>query len=217
MRHRKVGKPRRLPTNSYASSQRCKNVPCHARSGGDRRCHDPSRLTNQVTSTHSGSAALALLKSFDDFLRSFFLGGYQPILPVLIYGRLLSGFRPRSTRLPRSAGDDHLARPGGRAMVAAAAVQPSEAPRRIKCQLIPAICRDRSALPQTGDQKNATCLQRAVVPAGRRIRVRDRRIPLVLAHLCRGRGSRIPRGRCPRFHRSAIPPRWCTRRRMLPC
>ena len=37
---------------------------------------------------------LALLESFDDFVRSFFLGGYRPTLPVLIYGRLFSGLSP---------------------------------------------------------------------------------------------------------------------------
>ncbi|MBV9783220.1 MAG: ABC transporter permease [Acidisphaera sp.] len=42
----------------------------------------------------AGAAVLALLESFDDFLRSFFLGGYQPTLPVLIYGRLFSGLSP---------------------------------------------------------------------------------------------------------------------------
>lgn len=42
----------------------------------------------------AGSAVLALLESFDDFLRSFFLGGYQPTLPVLLYGRLFSGLSP---------------------------------------------------------------------------------------------------------------------------
>jgi len=37
---------------------------------------------------------LALLESFDDFVRSFFLGGYRPTLPVLIFGRLFSGLSP---------------------------------------------------------------------------------------------------------------------------
>jgi spermidine/putrescine transport system permease protein len=36
------------------------------------------------------------LESFDDFLRSFFLGGYRPTLPVLIYGRLFSGLSPET-------------------------------------------------------------------------------------------------------------------------
>jgi len=40
------------------------------------------------------AAVLALLESFDDFLRSFFLGGYRPTLPVLIYGRLFAGLSP---------------------------------------------------------------------------------------------------------------------------
>lgn len=42
----------------------------------------------------AAAAVLALLESFDDFLRSFFLGGYRPTLPVLIYGRLFSGLSP---------------------------------------------------------------------------------------------------------------------------
>jgi spermidine/putrescine transport system permease protein len=42
----------------------------------------------------AGAAVLALLESFDDFLRSFFLGGYQATLPVMIYGRLFSGLSP---------------------------------------------------------------------------------------------------------------------------
>ncbi|HUB12499.1 MAG TPA: ABC transporter permease, partial [Acetobacteraceae bacterium] len=44
--------------------------------------------------TIAGAAVLALLESFDDFLRSFFLGGYEPTLPVLFYGRLFSGLSP---------------------------------------------------------------------------------------------------------------------------
>jgi ABC-type spermidine/putrescine transport system permease subunit II len=42
----------------------------------------------------AGAAVLALLESFDDFLRSFFLGGYRPTLPVLLDGRLFSGLTP---------------------------------------------------------------------------------------------------------------------------
>lgn len=41
-----------------------------------------------------GAAVLALLTSFDDFVRSFFLGGYRATLPVLIYGRLHGGLTP---------------------------------------------------------------------------------------------------------------------------
>jgi spermidine/putrescine transport system permease protein len=41
-----------------------------------------------------GSAALAALTSFDDFIRSFLLGGYDQTLPVLIFGRLRSGLTP---------------------------------------------------------------------------------------------------------------------------
>ena len=35
-----------------------------------------------------------LLLSFDDFVRSFFLGGYEPTLPVLIFAMLRSGMSP---------------------------------------------------------------------------------------------------------------------------
>jgi spermidine/putrescine transport system permease protein len=41
-----------------------------------------------------GAGALAALTSFDDFIRSFFLGGYDPTLPVLLFGRLRSGLTP---------------------------------------------------------------------------------------------------------------------------
>lgn len=41
-----------------------------------------------------GAGGLAVLSSFDDFIRSFFLGGYDPTLPVLIFGRLRSGLTP---------------------------------------------------------------------------------------------------------------------------
>ena len=44
--------------------------------------------------TLAGAGCLAALLSFDDFLRSFFLGGYSPTLPVLLYGRLRSGLTP---------------------------------------------------------------------------------------------------------------------------
>jgi spermidine/putrescine transport system permease protein len=40
------------------------------------------------------AGGLAALTSFDDFIRSFFLGGYAPTLPVLIFGRLRSGLTP---------------------------------------------------------------------------------------------------------------------------
>jgi spermidine/putrescine transport system permease protein len=39
---------------------------------------------------------LAALTSFDDFSRSFFLGGYDPTLPVLVFGRLRSGLTPET-------------------------------------------------------------------------------------------------------------------------
>ncbi len=41
-----------------------------------------------------GAGALAALTSFDDFIRSFFLGGYDVTLPVLVFGRLRSGLTP---------------------------------------------------------------------------------------------------------------------------
>lgn len=47
----------------------------------------------------ASAALLAGLTSFDDFLRSFFLGGYEATLPVLIYGRLRSGLTPEINAL----------------------------------------------------------------------------------------------------------------------
>lgn len=47
----------------------------------------------------ASAALLAGLTSFDDFLRSFFLGGYDSTLPVLIYGRLRSGLTPEINAL----------------------------------------------------------------------------------------------------------------------
>ena len=41
-----------------------------------------------------GASIFCLLVSFDDFVRSFFLGGYQPTLPVLIFAHLRSGMSP---------------------------------------------------------------------------------------------------------------------------
>ena len=41
-----------------------------------------------------GASIFCLLLSFDDFVRSFFLGGYQPTLPVLIFAELRSGMSP---------------------------------------------------------------------------------------------------------------------------
>ena len=41
-----------------------------------------------------GAAVFCMLLSFDDFVRSFFLGGYQPTLPVLIFAELRSGMSP---------------------------------------------------------------------------------------------------------------------------
>ena len=41
-----------------------------------------------------GARIFCLLLSFDDFVRSFFLGGYEPTLPVLIFAKLKSGMSP---------------------------------------------------------------------------------------------------------------------------
>lgn len=41
-----------------------------------------------------GGGVFCMLLSFDDFVRSFFLGGYQPTLPVLIFAKLRSGMSP---------------------------------------------------------------------------------------------------------------------------
>ncbi|MHA3977504.1 ABC transporter permease [Halovulum sp. GXIMD14794] len=41
-----------------------------------------------------GASVFCLLLSFDDFVRSFFLGSYQPTLPVLIFSKLRSGMSP---------------------------------------------------------------------------------------------------------------------------
>ena len=41
-----------------------------------------------------GASIFCLLLSFDDFVRSFFLGSYEPTLPVLIFAKLRSGMSP---------------------------------------------------------------------------------------------------------------------------
>lgn len=41
-----------------------------------------------------GGAVFCMLLSFDDFVRSFFLGGYEPTLPILIFAKLRSGMSP---------------------------------------------------------------------------------------------------------------------------
>lgn len=41
-----------------------------------------------------GAGMFCMLLSFDDFVRSFFLGGYEPTLPVLIFAKLRSGMSP---------------------------------------------------------------------------------------------------------------------------
>ncbi|MCT7374586.1 ABC transporter permease [Chelativorans salis] len=41
-----------------------------------------------------GAGIFCMLLSFDDFVRAFFLGGYQPTLPVLIFAMLRTGMSP---------------------------------------------------------------------------------------------------------------------------
>lgn len=41
-----------------------------------------------------GGSILCMLLSFDDFVRTYFLGGYEPTLPVLIFAKLRSGMSP---------------------------------------------------------------------------------------------------------------------------
>ncbi len=41
-----------------------------------------------------GASIFCMLLSFDDFVRSFFLGGYEETLPVLIFAMLRSGMSP---------------------------------------------------------------------------------------------------------------------------
>ncbi|WP_395542420.1 ABC transporter permease [Neotabrizicola sp. sgz301269] len=41
-----------------------------------------------------GGGVFCMLLSFDDFVRSFFLGSYEPTLPVLIFTKLRSGMSP---------------------------------------------------------------------------------------------------------------------------
>lgn len=41
-----------------------------------------------------GAGIFCMLLSFDDFIRAFFLGGYEPTLPVLIFAMLRSGMSP---------------------------------------------------------------------------------------------------------------------------
>lgn len=49
--------------------------------------------------TLAAAALLAALNSFDDFVRSFFMGGYEATLPVLIFGRLRSALTPEINAL----------------------------------------------------------------------------------------------------------------------
>ena len=41
-----------------------------------------------------GASIFCMLISFDDFVRSFFLGGYEPTLPVYIFSQLRTGMSP---------------------------------------------------------------------------------------------------------------------------
>lgn len=41
-----------------------------------------------------GGGIFCMLLSFDDFVRSFFLGSYEPTLPVLLFAKLRSGMSP---------------------------------------------------------------------------------------------------------------------------
>jgi len=41
-----------------------------------------------------GAGIFCMLISFDDFVRSFFLGGYEPTLPVYIFSQLRTGMSP---------------------------------------------------------------------------------------------------------------------------
>ncbi len=47
-----------------------------------------------LTPAIMGASIFCLLLSFDDFVRSFFLGSYEPTLPVLIFAKLRSGMSP---------------------------------------------------------------------------------------------------------------------------
>ncbi|MEW9806515.1 ABC transporter permease [Mesorhizobium marinum] len=41
-----------------------------------------------------GGAVFSMLLSFEDFVRSFFLGGFEPTFPVLLFAKLRFGFDP---------------------------------------------------------------------------------------------------------------------------
>ena len=41
-----------------------------------------------------GGMIFCVLTSMDDFVRTFFLGGYQPTLPMLIFARVQGGMSP---------------------------------------------------------------------------------------------------------------------------
>ncbi|MNT98632.1 putrescine transporter subunit: membrane component of ABC superfamily protein [compost metagenome] len=41
-----------------------------------------------------GGMIFCVLTSIDDFVRTFFLGGYQPTLPMLIFAKVQGGMSP---------------------------------------------------------------------------------------------------------------------------
>lgn len=47
-----------------------------------------------LTPTMIGGGVFRTMLSFDDFVRSFFLGGHEPTPPVLIFAKLCSGMSP---------------------------------------------------------------------------------------------------------------------------
>jgi len=56
-----------------------------------------------LTPAIMGASIFCLLLSFDDFVRSFFLGGYDPTLPVLIFAKLRSGMSPELNAIATGA------------------------------------------------------------------------------------------------------------------
>jgi spermidine/putrescine transport system permease protein len=42
----------------------------------------------------AGGAVFCVLSSIDDFVRTFFLGGYQATLPMLIFAKIQGGMSP---------------------------------------------------------------------------------------------------------------------------
>ena len=54
-----------------------------------------------------GAGVFCMLISFDDFIRSFFLGGYEPTLPVLIFAKLRSGMSPEINAISTVVSSHH--------------------------------------------------------------------------------------------------------------